>query len=663
MKLQMHSEEFAPTGGIGGEGATRALGRPHLSRLEVLVREAIQNSLDARASAKQPVHFSIEYRELERRELKYLRDTVFTEAPEEAHLPLAGAIGSNPVEVLFICDRGTKGLQGPTRTNELQSEDDPRNFIDFFRNIGRFGDQPTGGGTYGFGKGSLYVASAARTILVHTRVRTQSGLKSRLMGAALGPQFSQRSSARSRLRPYTGRHWWGIRAEDGVVDPVEGTTADRIAASLGFPEFEEGQSGTTIMVVAPELALGSNGLPASESARAAGRAALAERMRQVLMWYCWPHMIATPSSRLIWKVKADGREVSGPDVDDHPILRTYAGAYRALSRSVGSLGPGSALKVSDVECHRPVQHLGRLALARTFARGIRAEREEDEGGGGKTLESIPDGTPRHVALMRAPRLIVRYEEYAAPADGSGFVGVFLADDGLNTAFAEAEPVTHDEWHPNYMQKGHARTFVKVALTRISDQVRTYLAPATAEEEGRTDDSQVGMISRSLASLIPGVAGPGAETQHVGIIAPGRAAGDGREPGGARTKVGGTRGESLGNEGFAELAGSPTLSSEDGETVATFEIRFKNPHTKRPLHVRCEPRVLTADGATEREVPQGAAMPSVKRWTGDSVSRIADDGTVELQPLASGTIWVTVSMPDNAAMSVDVHVVRTMTGAK
>lgn len=659
LKLDIQSEQFPPTGGIGGEGATRALGRPHLSRLEVLVRESIQNSLDARSSAKEQVHFSIGYSELDARAVRCLRDVVFAEMPDEAELPLASVLSNDALEVLFISDRGTRGLQGPTRTDRLQSEDDPRNFIDFFRNVGRFGDQPTGGGTYGFGKASLYVASAARTIVVHTRIATSQGTKSRLMASALGSQFTRRQTPRARLLPYTGRHWWGVQAQDEVVDPVEGAEADRIASRLGFPPFEDGQTGTSIMVVAPDLDVESNGTTRTRLESAALRFSLASRMRQVLMWYCWPHMIAPPSSRLLWQVSVDGQEIQGPGVDDHPLLRAYAGTYRALTNGNRSVGPSSALKIVDAVCGRPFQHLGRLGLARTFARGIDAEREPDDGGG-KTLESIPDGTPRHVALMRAPRLVVRYEEFTAPTD-AGFVGVFLADEDLNGAFAESEPVTHDEWNSNSMRKGHARTFVKVALTRISESVREYLAPASTLDEATEGSGEVGIVSRALASLIPSAAGPGAEAQHVGLVWGSQPPDPRGEPAGRGRSGKGV--ELHPREGSAELTGSPSLSIEDGETVATFQVKFKSPPGRRPFTLRCEPKVLTADGGTERETPEGEMMPAVKYWVGDAIRSFESDGTAELEPATSGFVWVSVLMPENAAVSVDVSVVRASQGGK
>lgn len=42
--LDLQEEEYAPTGGIGGEGALNALGRPQMGVLTLLAREALQNS-------------------------------------------------------------------------------------------------------------------------------------------------------------------------------------------------------------------------------------------------------------------------------------------------------------------------------------------------------------------------------------------------------------------------------------------------------------------------------------------------------------------------------------------------------------------------------------------------------------------------------------------
>ena len=48
---------------------------------------------------------------------------------------------------------------------------EPRDFVDFVRNIGQPPDKDLGGGSFGYGKAAFYIASRARTILVDTLCR------------------------------------------------------------------------------------------------------------------------------------------------------------------------------------------------------------------------------------------------------------------------------------------------------------------------------------------------------------------------------------------------------------------------------------------------------------------------------------------------------------
>src|SRR5690606_40680361 len=73
------------------------------------------------------------------------------------------------LRVLEICDFNSTGLGGPTSADVVSEADEPQDFINFIRNVGMARDTHHGGGTYGYGKTSLYAMSACSTILVDTQ--------------------------------------------------------------------------------------------------------------------------------------------------------------------------------------------------------------------------------------------------------------------------------------------------------------------------------------------------------------------------------------------------------------------------------------------------------------------------------------------------------------
>src|SRR5262249_45025791 len=134
------------------------------------------------------ISYTVGARGLDARQREVLKRRVFPEVPP-AGLELARVLDSPEITVLDIADRRTTGLGGPTRADVVT--EDRRDFVNFFRNIGQPPGRRFGGGTFGFGKAVLYIASAARTIVVYTRCRDGKGVESRLMAAALGDQFTE----------------------------------------------------------------------------------------------------------------------------------------------------------------------------------------------------------------------------------------------------------------------------------------------------------------------------------------------------------------------------------------------------------------------------------------------------------------------------------------
>ena len=82
ISINIHSEPFRRDGNISAEGASKLLGRPSLSPLELLLRETLQNSWDASIGEKNAVpSFKIRVRNLN--ETEKLKFQSFRLAPVE----------------------------------------------------------------------------------------------------------------------------------------------------------------------------------------------------------------------------------------------------------------------------------------------------------------------------------------------------------------------------------------------------------------------------------------------------------------------------------------------------------------------------------------------------------------------------------------------------
>ena len=103
--------------------------------------------------------------------------------------------------------------------------------------------------------------------------------------------------------------------------------------------------------------------------------------------------------------------------------------------------------------------------------------------------------------MRSEAELVIMVEYfsAANSDDLPWLGIFKPTSDMDKYFADAEPPAHDSWDPTGVEDPMGRSYVNVALRRIKEEVKRYLAPAqTSNEpiEGRSTGGFVVLVGES-----------------------------------------------------------------------------------------------------------------------------------------------------------------------
>lgn len=487
-------ESYPPAGGLAAVGFYKLLGRPRLDPLTVLVRETAQNSWDARLPNNQPVGFSIEGWFHTDEECDALRNEIFVDARKARGTNLYDVLSTKPLVGLYISDRNTKGLSGPLQADEADP-DNTYDWVDFVLNVGKANTQGHTGGTYGFGKTIAYVVSAANAVVIHSRTRYRGREQSRLIACAIGEEF-----ARNR-RLYTGRHWWGERDEDTPL-PITGRVADQLAERIGMPAFAPGETGTNILIVAPDFG--------GRRPEAAMRF-----IAESVTWHLWPKMIERKGKRpmnidVSWN--GDALEVASPE--HRPPLQGFAQAFRAIMGD----GPGDDLpvgmRIDTIRAQRPATVIGKLATVPLVHR----ERAEVDDGSDPSDPEAPapaaaiTGVSHHIALMRTPELVIDYLEGPAPPEGgTEWAGVFRAEDEHDAYFAAAEPPTHDSWIPALLPKSRGRTIVNVGLREIRLALDRRWAPRPRHRHD--DASSTAVIADRLAHLVKSVEGKGRGKHH------------------------------------------------------------------------------------------------------------------------------------------------------
>lgn len=406
------------------------------------------------------------------------------------------------ISLLIASDTGTTGLQGTTTAAKAtQGRDD---FNSFIRMIGRKSDKELRGGTYGFGKAVFFTASNVDTILVYSRTFNEHGHRvNRFIAVASGDDYDRDGFN------YSGRHWWGIEAQ-GVQGikyalPIEGQDADTLAAMFKMDRHftQERPTGTSIAVLDPAFAQ-------------KGPQAATQSIANALTLWAWPHMLPDTSAESTIKFSVTMRDspIRIPDPEKDPVLRNFVMAYKlALSEPEHSApedfinhfqysGPRRWI---DIQSRSPKEYLGRLAvtLVPHFQSSFPSLFNEE--------------TLNHVALLRNPRMVVKY--LPGPRNGSedNYAGVFIAAQALDVFFAGSEPPAHDDWVPksvdlsedkyHHPSTGGIRKTnpVNVALREISTLLRS--APSSKVNESSSENiPALTAVSNALGDLLLGGTG-------------------------------------------------------------------------------------------------------------------------------------------------------------
>jgi len=536
--LNARSEKMGE-GGSKIEGATPLEG--HFSLASLLVREAVQNSWDARDDSRGdvPVHFEIQGWDLNDEETDHLRKLLpvgdlrgFQRKretdPGTGTLHPQAVLEQQKLQLLVVADRRTVGLCGPVRSGRYWPpvrhgkplERGEQRFANFVRNSGKAVSNigHGGGGSYGVGKNALWMMSRCSTILIHSRTTDVDGKSvERFIGSIQGDFFNDGEYE------YTGRHFVGALGERDVIDPLEGAQANEAIRHLPTPTYElDGKSvdGTTIFIVAPRVPLGWG--------------VEMERIRDSIRWQVWPKRVAgvredTDIADMTFKLGWNNNPIEIPEPKDDPEIRPYANALLDCARQRQS---DDDERDHIVQCGNPDKKLGELKFRKggladenafhiTLSRSDLEESTKLMATSEDVIESDIEAEPAvafdapwgQIALIRrAPLLLVRYEPIGSDDSIAEEVGVFLSadDEKVEEALTASEPAAHDDWIYEKIQKtskdDHRRTYAKLTVSRIRTAKKKFVTSVRGVVEGARGGGEENVSRRISDGLLGGLGG-------------------------------------------------------------------------------------------------------------------------------------------------------------
>lgn len=560
------SQPMRPEGDSTGAGIETQLGKPDLGNYEILVREAAQNSWDARRAGT-TVSFTIALNRLGDRADYWRRIFGGSNLPGLTGETLASLSADSLI--LRVSDRGTKGLGGPIRSDRIATEKGNDNFVQFIRNVGESRDTPLGGGTYGYGKAAFFMVSSSSVILVDTLNSDNDDMTRRLMGAALTEAFVEENTRRR----FTGRHWWGT-INDGIPDPLIGEDAEDVSRKLGLPGFADGETGTDIIVLLPKLGIDDPGEDLSS---------LGERLRGHIYWNLWPKFpTAQRPGGMNFRVEVNGQPLEMPGVESVPIIREFAAALDEIANHKG--------KAFRLKKYGPID-LGEMAITPLLNKQISLS--------DKSVEAIFRYCPfdrtkplSHVARMRQAELIVDYRKCVPlPSADLGYVSVFRAGVYSDEAFSNSEPPTHHDW----VTKG--LTGDELGIVRGSNQFITRETEKFANSRFPARSKTVeglGRLSNELGGYLP--SGSGTRADGTGLV--------------KRSQVN----RRLGPSRKFKLLGSSYIAFYKGDAVVEARVALRFPENEKFALLPIS-EVLLANNQREKpnNAPAGWEAPRFIGW--------------------------------------------------
>ena len=486
---------FTPgMGTINASGVLKNLNGSKLSLTEIFLREAVQNSFDARLKTDENTSLIFKMRafHFKTSQFENFKSLLNKENSKASYY-------SKNVEKHFsqnmlnieVSDLNTSGLIGNYEPTEKIGNQNFTNFVYFTGNDKQ--KDETSGGSYGFGKAALFAYSKARMIAVYTRIHT-TDYQSRFIVISSDERIKDSNSDRC---------WWGVKTQFSNKErgfyaaPVLGDEADRIAESIGMIPSEKEQTGTKILVLnaGPE----DSKLPEDEygNKKTIDDIFKEDLPKYIVHWY-WNKILAK-KNKIEFALEYGSNEIQ----IENPLkifpYKIFVASYNNyVENKKKSIQPDSS-KFKTIKFSKPQVTLGYFSFEKTPVLNPAY----------KNLIDVFKTSDPVVAYMRGIGHIVYYERIPLNNDSleTTCYGIFRTDTksaptgenpgAIDRYFREVENQTHDKWE-HQKEKNGKYNYVKRVEEEISDIVKNTCGHFS--EEQKTSDISI-VIQRTLGEKL------------------------------------------------------------------------------------------------------------------------------------------------------------------
>ncbi len=236
-----------PISKMGQTGSTllKLIQNTTLPVIDMIVREGIQNSLDAALPDANSVQTDFVIGSCDRKQV----DGIFKGISKA----LKEAVPGDRMEFLALRDKGTTGLTGPLKEADYKDGNDRGNLRKLIYEICQAQTGADKGGSWGLGK-TVFFRAGIGIVMYYSRIYKGSKYEERLAATLIeNDQDKDSLLRRSNLkngRLYSGVAWWGNQDREGtdtwpLTAPAE---IHKILDIFGISPYTDDETGTTVII-------------------------------------------------------------------------------------------------------------------------------------------------------------------------------------------------------------------------------------------------------------------------------------------------------------------------------------------------------------------------------------------------------------------------------
>lgn len=238
MKVQLTKQERM---GEFGHSLLRLLQNESLPLIDLFIREAIQNSLDATLPDAQETLIDVGVKNFNNRELATQLEGISD--------VLNKRYADSSSKAIYISDKNTTGLTGAIRDDDNQNIHESK-IYKLIYGISMNQTQSGAGGSWGLGKTSFFRLGNG-IVIYYTRVKTSDGNYEERMAASLIEDSNKKDALLKENS--RGIAWWGTKEgdSDNYADTYPITDSDQIKEMLeifNINPYIQNETGTTVII-------------------------------------------------------------------------------------------------------------------------------------------------------------------------------------------------------------------------------------------------------------------------------------------------------------------------------------------------------------------------------------------------------------------------------